>query len=495
MQGVGRTAAPAAVAISGKETTAGGGDLNAKDEMAWCLNRNETWNGIMDSMSISKSQTLRLHKSYIKNANQSILSPNIKSLQHRLHRKKKQPNPSSYEEVMAAQTLSKTAVMLSKTAIFLSLENAENSMMLWNEPVMATWNEPVMATRNEPVMAILNEPEMAIDARAMMSQGIGKREATIGKRALSIATFGAILDICTEDLTTPCGLWTCIIITTNNSTKFNEIRNKISFKHFIEHVVYDIANSLVTREREIKKEWVVVSMAERCNNGGDVDIATGVRVPSMRNDQTIEEGIVFLTIATPNEIELLKNGRKTNHSLENLFIAFATVFAVAALHGHTASCGVSLEVVGSSLGKNQSGEITEGGGKVRYSGPPELHLNINIIKIRLYFSVPNIRYDPQTSKNNILPNVTRYDPQTSKNNILLNVLGELKLKGRTMRLKGRNEIAMKERNHNIVICCELVIVIFRLDEFGSLGSSDPRSHAHDTYMSSMAMAPVVYGID
>ena len=44
----------------------------------------------------------------------------------RIHRKKKQPNPSSYEGVMAVQSLSKVAVMLSKTAIFLSLENAEN---------------------------------------------------------------------------------------------------------------------------------------------------------------------------------------------------------------------------------------------------------------------------------------------------------------------------------------------------------------------------------
>ena len=75
---------------------------------------------------IPKTPTLRLHKSCIKNANQSILSPNIKSLRHRLHRKKNQPNPSSYEGVMAVQSLSKVAVMLSKTAIFLSLENAEN---------------------------------------------------------------------------------------------------------------------------------------------------------------------------------------------------------------------------------------------------------------------------------------------------------------------------------------------------------------------------------
>ena len=30
-------------------------------------------------------------------------------------------------------------------------------------------------------------------------------------------------------------------------------------------------------------------MAERCNNSGDVDIVTGVRVPSMRNDQTMKQ--------------------------------------------------------------------------------------------------------------------------------------------------------------------------------------------------------------
>ena len=61
---------------------------------------------------IPKIPTLRLHKSCIKNANQSILSPDIKSLRHRLHRKKKQPNPSSYEGVMAVQSWSKVAVML-----------------------------------------------------------------------------------------------------------------------------------------------------------------------------------------------------------------------------------------------------------------------------------------------------------------------------------------------------------------------------------------------
>ena len=55
--------------------------------------------------NIPKAPTLRLCNWSIKNANQSNLSPNIKSLRHRLHRKKKQPNPSSYDGVMIDQFL------------------------------------------------------------------------------------------------------------------------------------------------------------------------------------------------------------------------------------------------------------------------------------------------------------------------------------------------------------------------------------------------------
>ena len=75
---------------------------------------------------ISKTPTLRLHKSCIKNANQSIPSPNMKSLKQGLHRKMKQPNPSSYEEVMAVQSWSKVAVMLSKQNFSKSRKCAEN---------------------------------------------------------------------------------------------------------------------------------------------------------------------------------------------------------------------------------------------------------------------------------------------------------------------------------------------------------------------------------
>ena len=77
-------------------------------------------------VKIPKTPTLRLHKSCIQNANQSILSPNIKSLWHSLHRKKKQPNPSSYEGVMAVQSWSKVAVMLSKQNFSKSGKCAEN---------------------------------------------------------------------------------------------------------------------------------------------------------------------------------------------------------------------------------------------------------------------------------------------------------------------------------------------------------------------------------
>ena len=74
---------------------------------------------------IPKIPTLKLHKSCIKNANQSILSPNMKSLRHRLHRKKKS-NPSSYEDFMTVQSLSKVAVMLSNQIFSKSGKCAEN---------------------------------------------------------------------------------------------------------------------------------------------------------------------------------------------------------------------------------------------------------------------------------------------------------------------------------------------------------------------------------
>ena len=76
--------------------------------------------------NIPEAPTLRLYNLSIENANQSILSPNIKSLRHRLHRKKKQPNPSSYEGVMAVQSWSKSAVMLSKQIFSKSGKCAEN---------------------------------------------------------------------------------------------------------------------------------------------------------------------------------------------------------------------------------------------------------------------------------------------------------------------------------------------------------------------------------
>ncbi|KAL4558248.1 hypothetical protein LXL04_036446 [Taraxacum kok-saghyz] len=84
-------------------------------------------------------------------------------------------------------------------------------------------------------------------------------------------------DICTEDLTTPYGLWTCIIITTNNSTK---------------------------RKRKREKERVVVSMAERCNNGGDVDIVTGVR-EKKRKEKKVNENPKFT-----NMVSKKKRGRR-----------------------------------------------------------------------------------------------------------------------------------------------------------------------------------------
>ena len=74
----------------------------------------------------SKTPTLRLCNWSIKNANQSILSSNIKFLRHRLHRKKKQPNPSSYEDFMTVQSLSKVAVMLSNQNFSKSGKCAEN---------------------------------------------------------------------------------------------------------------------------------------------------------------------------------------------------------------------------------------------------------------------------------------------------------------------------------------------------------------------------------
>ena len=76
--------------------------------------------------NIPETPTLRLHKSCIKNAIQSILSPNMKSLRHRLHMKKKQPNPSSYEDFMTVQSLSKVAVMLSNQNFSKSGKCAEN---------------------------------------------------------------------------------------------------------------------------------------------------------------------------------------------------------------------------------------------------------------------------------------------------------------------------------------------------------------------------------
>ena len=89
-----------------------------------------------------KAPTLRLYNLSIKNANQSILSPNIKSLRHRLHRKKKQPNPSSYEGVMTVQSLSKIAVMLSNQNFSKSGKCAENVFDQFLEPHNLSYTYP-----------------------------------------------------------------------------------------------------------------------------------------------------------------------------------------------------------------------------------------------------------------------------------------------------------------------------------------------------------------
>ena len=70
---------------------------------------------------IPKIPTLRLHKSCIKNENKSILSPNMKSLRQGSHRKKKQPNPSSYDEVIAVQSRRKVCCRAGLARVALEL--------------------------------------------------------------------------------------------------------------------------------------------------------------------------------------------------------------------------------------------------------------------------------------------------------------------------------------------------------------------------------------